>query len=946
MALSSANADLYKRIAETVVRRPAAPSAAPVASAAASGSQFGQFQPMESPQREQDWNLGQGFIDLLSMGTYSTAGLGRKLGENVDAIGRGLRSGDNLAAFGAALDFYNPLSGVVAAGQGIRDRRVWSENLTDWGVDKDVAPWAGLALDIALDPLWLVPGGIIAAPIKGTFQGARLASTATKTGVALTKPSIEAARDITRGANEVRLAGKQRPTTTQQLVGGFDQKGRVVGDQRFGEIFQGSGQNLGALSGQGLSNLVQGVKLGNAEVFANWSALRAVRKQAKDDLKAAKAAGVSAKADAVVSPGAALAREGVSEVEAPTISNEFGTVSEQQASLIDDVVQGAAETGKPQIALQDLIAPGSAAPDAATMPTDEAAQLVIRAFAGSTAKSLRDLSDKLVDQSRLVSSPVAGTRLYTPDQIVRLSDEYEKAANIRPLGALSKVTRGVVAELDQLRQVFATGNPAQIVTALAKLEDDVVRSGRVPAENAETVRTIVRETLDTPVDVTDLLEAALKSEGRPLADIPPFRPTTWTPPRGKYGKPSFSVETLQKYFPEDELLSDAVKLDIAFGRTPIEKVRAYRRGTEPKATSVARRQAQMWENFRARNFDALAAVKAQERADWLAINSVPNSQLFLRLEDGSYLGKGLLPDGFPPSAITIHNGRPVTTLGAMLDEVAKGMPVPPAIAKWLEQNIMAIRTAAIKTGVKSPRGPLSAADEDAIAERLWKRNKFVNSKADARLLAKMGPKALAQLATAPKRKFYIDAPIDRSTGLPAATVAPREGLEGSAVDVGRYIATAGRENIADEILGQGRAAIGALSEAISKGEIVGEAGQVAILTSLMRDLGIKLADNATPQQVLAQFRKEAPLRYEQITKQLETAAKAESMAPQLERVFNMAAKERLSLVKAVDKMDPADVQKELRVLIDDFADAIDDMCKAPGSQGVSINQVLGGIGGS
>jgi hypothetical protein len=147
-------------------------------------------------------------------------------------------------------------------------------------------------------------------------------------------------------------------------------------------------------------------------------------------------------------------------------------------------------------------------------------------------------------------------------------------------------------------------------------------------------------------------------------------------------------------------------------------------------------------------------------------------------------------------------------------------------------------------------------------------------------------------------------------------------------------------------LGQGRAAIGALSEAISKGEIVGEAGQVAILTSLMRDLGIKLADNATPQQVLAQFRKEAPLRYEQITKQLETAAKAESMAPQLERVFNMAAKERLSLVKAVDKMDPADVQKELRVLIDDFADAIDDMCKAPGSQGVSINQVLGGIGGS
>lgn len=941
MALNPQSEDAYKRIATAMASRRQAQS--PAASQQIAPSPFfsGEQAAPSSVEREPDWNLGQGFIDLLSSGTYLTAGIGRKVGENVQSI----QEGD----VGGALDLINPLSTGLAGVSGISDRRTWGDNLNDWGVDEKASPWLGLALDIAVDPLWLIPGGQIAAGIKGTFQGAKLASTATKTGVQLTKPSVEAAADITRKANETRLAARQRPTTTQELIGGFNKEGKVVGDARFGEIFEGTGQNLGAFSPQGLSNLIQGVKLGNAENFANWSALRAITKQNKAEAKAAKATGIISTDATKISPNEVIARENLAEAlpRIESISDNPAAVSEQPAQLIERVAKAADEFEDPIVKIDQLI-PGAEAPVPPAIP-----QPSVQAYSGMVAKAFVDLRDRILDENRLISSPIAGSRAYTPEQVARIESDYQRAAGIKRLDPLNKTSREVIAELDEMAKLFDTGDLSTLGSKLANLEQEIITKGRVSGERATQVGAIVRDVLDNPKDITDLLESALKAEGRPLADVPPFRATTWAPPRKGYGAPAFSVAKIEKYFPADELLTDPTKLGIAMGTTPIEKIRAYRKGTETKAESVARKQAEIWEMFRARHFDELKAVRAQERADWLSENSVPGSQLFIRLEDGSYLGKGLLPDGFPPQAITVHNGRPVTTVGAVLDEIIKaGGEVSPMLAKWLRSNISEVRNAAVKSGVKTARGPMSRADEDAIAEKLWRQNKFIGSKADARLVAKLGPKGVAELARKPQRQFYVEGATDRATGLPAAALGGPNTSPEAAMDLSRFIAGAGRENVGDNILNQGRAAVGAMTDAIQRGEIFGDANQVAVFQSIMRDLGIKTADTATPQQVLAQFASEAAPRYEEIARRLKQAANIDSMGPALERVFNTSAAERLALVKAADKMDPAKVQMELRTLADDIAEAVDRTCRvneggpqASAAPANLLDEIIGGISG-
>ena len=68
-------------------------------------------------QEDKGFSLGQGIIDTLSVGTYGLAGVGQKIGENVQAF----QEGD----FGAGLDLINPFSSLLAAGGGIENRRTW-----------------------------------------------------------------------------------------------------------------------------------------------------------------------------------------------------------------------------------------------------------------------------------------------------------------------------------------------------------------------------------------------------------------------------------------------------------------------------------------------------------------------------------------------------------------------------------------------------------------------------------------------------------------------------------------------------------------------------------------------------------------------------------------------------------------------------------------------------
>lgn len=115
-------------------------------------------------EKQGAWNLGQWVIDVLSTGGYATAGLTNKVGQNVAAIQRG--------EIGGFLDLVNPLSAPGAMAKGIAERRTYSENLKEMGVDESVAIPLGLALDIGLDPLTYVTGGTIAG-VKGAAQAAR-----------------------------------------------------------------------------------------------------------------------------------------------------------------------------------------------------------------------------------------------------------------------------------------------------------------------------------------------------------------------------------------------------------------------------------------------------------------------------------------------------------------------------------------------------------------------------------------------------------------------------------------------------------------------------------------------------------------------------------------------------------------------------------------------------
>lgn len=170
-------------------------------------------------EKQGAWNLGQSVIDVLSTGGYATAGLTNKIGQNIAAIGRG--------EIGAAADLINPASGLSAMVKGVSDRRTYSQNLQEMGVDRNASVWLGLALDIGLDPTTYITGGALAG-VKGAAQGARIAGAATQAGKvaaerATTTPLAGGIISGTRLAGATKATDAfvpvNRPLTDQEKIG-------------------------------------------------------------------------------------------------------------------------------------------------------------------------------------------------------------------------------------------------------------------------------------------------------------------------------------------------------------------------------------------------------------------------------------------------------------------------------------------------------------------------------------------------------------------------------------------------------------------------------------------------------------------------------------------------------------------------------------------------------
>ena len=382
--------------------------------------------------RQSDWSLGQGIIDALSTGSYLTAGIGKTFGEGVKAF----QSGDILG--GAAK--VNPFGLLAGGGAGIAQRRTWQENLQDLGVDQaDAAGW-GLALDVALDPLWLIPGGAIAAGIKGTTRGAVTTARANKAGIRLSPDAIKTANQ--------RLAETRKgaaPATTKDMVELSSPLRNVVSqNEAVADLFP-RGQKISALSGTGVKNLYQGIKQGNIENYAEWATLRKID-------KANKAIRKDTKMDtAAYSEGF----ERKFKIDPQTLL--FGVPS-AAAKAADDVIQGTTRAAEKPTFEADIPDTASEASDAVKKSVDMQTEARVVDDLEKDASAVVEAVDNVVDEAGAAATKSVYAK--AREKVGPVRDEYAKARGIQ------------ASSLDKIN--FAAVKASPIASDIAKYYDDAV----------------------------------------------------------------------------------------------------------------------------------------------------------------------------------------------------------------------------------------------------------------------------------------------------------------------------------------------------------------------------------------------------------------------------------------------------------------------------------------
>jgi len=353
--------------------------------------QPGAYKPTDVPKS--GWSLGQSLIDILSASSSYVAGVGKQAGEGVSAISRG----DILG--GAAR--LNPI-GLAVGGvtEGVNQRRSWSDNLKDLGVGEGPASGWGLALDIALDPLWLVPGGAIAAGIKGTTRGAVSAAGATRAGVTYSKEAFEEASKRLTQARTVD--GKTVLPNTEQTVKALSPMRATQADIT-ADLFPATGIKGTTFSGTGARNLYEGIRQGNIENYAEWAALRRVDKAAKAVRKDTKKGSTTATEKfqnkfnidprellfgtaAAATKAADEVLQGTSSAAAkPELEADIPNVAADAAQAVEEVVESKASTKLAKDIEKDA--------DAAK----EAAENVIEASGASAVKSVNAQAREVLD---------------------------------------------------------------------------------------------------------------------------------------------------------------------------------------------------------------------------------------------------------------------------------------------------------------------------------------------------------------------------------------------------------------------------------------------------------------------------------------------------------------------------------------------------------------------
>ncbi len=282
----------------------------------------------EAKAKESDWNLGQGVIDLLSAPTNAIAGTGARVGESFTKLGQGDFSNviPDIVGTIPLLNFLDPTGEggfFGATAKGVAEKRTWSDNLRDLNnpagikgvagqaIPDDIATTAGgLALDILLDPTWLIGGGAITAGAKGTAAGIKAGSAATKAGIKLSKEGYQAVKEGSSATSPLRYVEQGNAAGK----GWFQQQGKV-----------------GALSTDAFGNLLSGIRQGNVEAFASLKAKKIADKAAKKELREAKKAGI----DKITKPTTLLG------VETPKVAEGVEDIATTVAKAEEEAVSTA-----------------------------------------------------------------------------------------------------------------------------------------------------------------------------------------------------------------------------------------------------------------------------------------------------------------------------------------------------------------------------------------------------------------------------------------------------------------------------------------------------------------------------------------------------------------------------------------------------------------------------
>lgn len=326
--------------------------------------------------------------------------------------------------------------------------------------------------------------------------------------------------------------------------------------------------------------------------------------------------------------------------------------------------------------------------------------------------------------------------------------------------------------------------------------------------------------------------------------------------------------------------------------------------------------------------------------------------------------------------------------------------IPATLQEFLVTNIKKLSNIA----QKRPIGLLDrSATIDELARKIMKIG-GIKTMAHAKLLAAGGTRALKDLSKLKRGKYYIPAKVNPRSGLPVlenvgrktskelevmrdpatgypirvergtespskikdATpkvvdydpktgepiYAPRVNIQNTEGNAwfGRQQAKPGSPYASQT--GEGSQQLGVLEavregiRSISESTDVAKAMQASpeqaqLLTSVLRDLNIKVAADATPEEIFKLFKTSAALRFEEVIAGIEQSARIESVGVQTFRLFSTVSGSTADFMKAVEKLDSKTVQEAVINFSDEALRQVDDYCRDQYALKTELGDLIG-----